>query len=412
MAAPPYAQALHAAEFITGPPMIKGIPLWRAAGIQAVRLLTDLFLDLVARHGEPTVLQHGFLADAAAGRQVFGAYDNVYDVRDLPGHRGVQFRSDNIVTVVTGWSRAAQRGPVVSIGEVIRDAPGKTPPLFRDRSIWPVVELNHIVAAADAESLLTAYATIVEDLLAAIGIPTVTVRTPALAGYGKLSYLTVAVLPNKRPTVLATLYVLTDELRSALGVEQDVIDVGFTGKILATTAMLHADARGLVLPSAIAPTQVGVTLPPEHGADDWLSRLRAGGLRCDVVVAGQAAGRDRAERAWHRRGVPLVIGLGRAREAVAVCTRLPMARVELPELPEPQQVRDLLAAADARLATRATAVFESGMAEGGHLRSVCGSCSRDLAVFGAVVPGVAGHCDTCGGPAGEQLFVSDEGRFY
>jgi prolyl-tRNA synthetase len=265
--------------------------------------------------------------------------------------------------------------------------------------------------------LLDFYATVIEDLLWWIGIPSVTVQTPALASYGKTTYLVVAVLPDKRPTVLATLYILSDELRVALGEQRDVIDVGFTGKLLATAAMLHVDAHGLALPATIAPVQVGVTLSADSDRvryGRWLEGLRQAGLRCDTTLVTRAGERARAERTWHRKSVPLVIGLDRTPGSVTVCTRTPLERTELSELPEPQRIQDLLIAGDARLAKTARRVFDSAMHEGGHLRSMCRSCAEtaDLAVFGVVVPRTPVRCERCGVAAGQRLFISDEGRFY
>ncbi|WP_329057959.1 hypothetical protein [Amycolatopsis sp. NBC_01480] len=415
MSAPPYVRALEAAEFIMGPPSIKGIPLWRGAGLRAVRLLIEGFLTLVAQRDEAEVVEHGFLASAEANRQVFGSYANVYELVVVPGKPGMQFRSDNIVSSVGLLRREGRRTPVVSVGSILRDSPGKTPPLFRDRNIWPVVELNQLADEGEASALLDFYATVLEDLLWSIGIPSITVKTPELASYGKTTYLTVAVLPNKRPTVLATLYVLADELRLALGERHDVIDVGFTGKLLATAAMVHADVRGLALPSTIAPVQVGVTLA-ERGdrAERWLAELHGAGLRCETAFASGSGGRARAERSWHRRSVPLVIGLDRTTGSVTVCTRSPLHRAELPDLPSPQQVRDLLAGSDARLAGTAKRLFDAAMDEGEYLRSMCEPCAEaaDLAVFGVVVPSPRVRCERCGDSKGQRLFISDEGRFY
>jgi hypothetical protein len=412
MSAPPYVRALEAAEFIMGPPSIKGIPLWRGPGLRAVHLLIDGFLKLVAGRQEADVVEHGFLASSEANKEVFGSYANVYELADLPGK---QFRSDNIVSSVGLLRREGSGAPVVSVGSILRDSPGKTPPLFRDRNIWPVVELNQLVNGEESVELLGFYATVIEDLLWSIGIPSVTVETPALASYGKTTYLTVAVLPNKRPTVLATLYVLADELRLALGERHDVIDVGFTGKLLATAAMMHVDARGLALPSTLAPVQVGVTLSAgSDRSERWLEELRGNGLRCGTVLANGPGARARAERSWHRRSVPLVIGLDRTPGAVTACTRVPLERAELTELPSPRAVRELLAAGDARLAKTARRLFDSAMGEGGHLRSMCGPCAEaaGLAVFGVVVPSPRVRCERCGDSAGQRLFISDEGRFY
>jgi hypothetical protein len=415
---PSYVRALEAAEFIMGPPAIKGIPLWRRGGILAVRLLAERFLALIARQESPASVEHDFLASSKANRRIFGQYAaNVYEIADLPGNPGMQFRSDNIVSTVAQLQHDRQDAPVVAIGSVIRNAPGKTLPLFRDRSVWPVIELNQLADSERAPALLDFYAKVLEELLWWCAIPSITVQTPALASYGKTTYLVVAVLPNKQPTVLATLYILSDELRLALGERRDVIDVGFTGKLLATAAMTHMDARGLVLPAAIAPTQVGVTLSADSDAaryGPWLEALRRAGLRCATTRATRSDKRASAERAWHRKGVPLVIGLDRTPGSVTVCSRTPLERTSLPELPGAQRISDLLDAGDARLAATARRVFDSALVDGGHLRSMCQPCTEaaGLAVFGAVIPQTPVLCERCGQAGGRRWFISDEGRFY
>jgi len=417
MSSLPHVQVLEAAGFIAGPPTIKGIPLWRTAGIRSVRLLIDIFLDLAASREDLTVVEHPFLASTVANREVFGSYDNIYELLDLPEHPSTQFRSDNIVSSVHRIRSADRDDPVVSVGTVVRRTPGKTVPLFRDRSVWPVIELNQRASSQQASEMLDFYALVIEDLLWSIGIPSVTVQTPALSSYGKKTYLTVTALPDKRPTVLATLYILADEIRSALGVREDLIDVGFTGKLLGTAAMLHVDARGLLLPSTIAPVQVGVTLAANgerSRSEQWLAALRRSGIRCEISTENGVNGRARAERAWHRRGVPLVIGLDRSPGSVTICARKPLVRTELLNLPGPRQVWDLLSVADARLRDCAREVFDSAMEDGGHLRSLCRRCAdaAGLAVFGHVVASAPAHCEQCSDVPAQRLFVSNEGRFY
>lgn len=413
-----YVRSLGAAEFLLTQPSVKGIPLWRGHGIRAVHLLVQRFATLAAARHPVKVVEHPFLASASRNREVFGEYDNVYELLDVQGDADLQMRSDNIVPNTALLRRKEAPESLIAVGPVVRDAPGKTPPLFRDKHIWPVVELNEVCSQEQSEQALDFYRAVLEDLLRSAGIPALTIETPALAAYGKKTYLTVSALPNRRPTVLATLYVLADRLRAALSDGDEVVDVGFTGKVFATAAMLHEDGRGLVLTSSTAPVQLGVIAAgstPPGTLDRWLKALDDAGVRCRVEVAhpGTSA-RDRAERRFLRRGTPLVIGLDRTPGAIVACTRQPLSRTTLRSLPSPAEVITLLNDHDDRVYRSARQVFDRTMHGNGHLRTLCDPCAdtAELPVFGTVVPEVRQPCETCTEPTGRQLFISEEGRFY
>jgi hypothetical protein len=418
MATQPYIQGLEAAEFIMGPPAIKGIPLWRGRGIEAVRLLVETFVDLVRARHPVSVVEHGFLASQADNRRVFGDYGNVYELLDAPGNPDALFRSDNIVSSLAQLDREQAAGPLIAVGTVLRHFPGRTAPLFRDRMVWPVVELNQLAAGDTAAEVLDFYRSVIEEMLRNISIPSITVCTDELSSYGKLTYLVVTALPNRRPTVLATLYVLADELRKALGQHQDIVDIGFTGKVLATAAMVHKDSRGLMLPSAVAPVQLGVTVGPDTDlshCQNWFQELDDAGIRHDVVrVSASNASRARAERSWHRKGVPLVLGLDRSPGSVVLCSRLPRERVQLSGRPDPHTVRSHLDAHDERLLGSAQRLLTATTDRNGHVRTLCGPCAADLgsSVFGHIVPVATGRCEQCGADRGRTHFISEEGRFY
>ncbi|AGL19160.1 hypothetical protein [Actinoplanes sp. N902-109] len=416
MATPPYVQALEAAGLLMGRPAIKGIPLWRGPGLAVVRLLVQRFAGIVRERYAAPLVEHDFLASQADNRQVFGDFGNVYEIVDLAGNADAQLRSDNIVSSVGLLDRGAAPAALIAVGSILRHFPGRTAPLFRDRLIWPVVEVNQLAPAPDAPAVLDFYRGAVERFLAEIAIPAITLRTDALDAYGKRTYLTVAALPDGRPTVLATLYLLAEQLQQALGSERDVVDVGFTGKVLATVAMVHTDNRGLMLPAALAPVQVGITVDAgtdlaDHGRR--LAALQRAGIRFAVRrAASSSRSRSRAEKAWHRQGVPLVLGLDRTPGSVVLCARRPLRRETLAAFPGPEQLRARLDEHDAALRAHAQRLLDRVVAE--QVRVLCTSCAGhdDLPVFGAIEPPVPGICDACGGKHAHAVFVSAEGRFY
>jgi hypothetical protein len=122
--------------------------------------------------------------------------------------------------------------------------------------------------------------------------------------------------------------------------------------------------------------------------------------------------RDRVERTWHARGVPIVLGLDRYGDGCVVrATRSPLFRTPLADLPAPAQVMRDLRDHDARLRNAADKLLARAFGVSGHLRGACGPCADRLPVFGTVVPKEAAACDTYT-KQGDLLFVSEQGRFY
>lgn len=173
-----------------------------------------------------------------------------------------------------------------------------------------------------------------------------------------------------------------------------------------------------MLSSAVAPVQLGVTVGPDtdlSDCQDWFQALDRAGIRHDLVRASAGSGsRTRAERSWHRKGVPLVVGLDRSPGSVVLCSRLPRERAQLSGLPDPRVLRARLDAHDERLYDSALRLLTTTTDQNGHLRTLCERCAADLgpAVFGYVVPVVTGPCEQCGGDHGRKQFISEEGRFY
>ncbi|MFE9976661.1 hypothetical protein ACFYRD_39700 [Streptomyces hirsutus] len=411
-----YVGALERGAFIMGAPRSKGIVVWARPGLQAVKLLVERFRQLTAQHFTPRVVERGFLMETGQYRAVFGDYANVYGLSTPLGGTNYLLRPDNLVNTVGELQDAGTAGPAIAVGGLLRDSPGKTPPLFRDRYIWPAVQLNQRVPTETAEDTLDFYQRVVEELLSSLALPVVTVRTDPIADYGRLTYLVVSVLPNGRPTVLATLYVLSSRLKKALGDPLDIIDIGFTGKLIALCAMFHTDDRGLALPSMLAPLQLGITVgnaTDQGKLAAWLADLKGAGIRYQVSPpCSNLRDRHRWEKRWHRQGAPLAIGLDRRPGSVIFAGRLPLRRRELSGLPCPDEVRTLLSDHDQRLASSAAELFERSLDDGGHLRTACPSCAADLPVFGEVVPVHRGRCEFCRSAEGTSLFISDQGRFY
>lgn len=390
-----------------------GLPVWRERGLRIAELLIDLFTAQLSEFCEPTKVEHPFLMPAGPYRQVFGHYDNTYaaELETLGG--SVVLRPDNMVQNVDRLLRSGEQGPLVAMGGLLRVLKGNGLPLFRDRYIWPAVQVTHLVPRRNSLAVLGEHQRALQQMLTALNLPVISVRTDAVPGYGEVCLLSVSCLPDGRPTVLSTAYVMADRYRRALGSELAVLDVGFTGKVIALAALHHRDHRGVQLPSAIAPVQLGV-LAGQRGADDglhsWRDRLHSASIRTEVAC-GQGEPpyrRFRAERRFHRDGVPLVVGFG---AGTTLARRAPLVRQRCANPPSPVELHAHLAAYDRRLKAKAQRSFDRGLREQPLLRVLCPACAQAEPVFGWTVPERVMACTRCGG-AGAEALVSASGRFY
>ncbi|WP_405803692.1 hypothetical protein [Streptomyces sp. NBC_01187] len=411
MIADAYLRTLEDARFVLPGSYGRGIPVWQDAGLRAARRLVSAFESALGQWWSPRTVEHPFLMPAAEYQQVFDDYTNVYETVVPEAGGSFVLAPDNMPASV-GWLREhGGEDPLVAVGGLLRMLPGGAQPLFRDRHIWPAVQVTHLVGEQDALDELESHRAALTRLHELLCLPVMTVSTGSLASYGRTTWLMVSCLPDGRPTVTATLYVMSGHYRDRLLAGREVIDVGFTGKLLALVALHHRDASGLVLPSVLADTQVGVLA----GAEDRRLRERCaqqarGDIRVRTVDPGpRQSTRRRAERRLLREGVPLVVGERPGGPRVA--RRHPLRRADLPALPDPGTLRGELAAHDDRLGRTAADRFAAGLREAGRLVARCGGCAATgkEEIFGRTVPEVSARCGTCGAPGSEVLLG---GRFY
>jgi prolyl-tRNA synthetase len=385
-----YLNALVAAGIVLPGGDTPGVTTWREPGLRMVDLLIGHYTTML---GEAEVVEHGFLMPGQRYREVFPGYSNVHAAGEYV------LRPDNMVANVDTLRKRGLRGPLVAIGGLLRQYDGAVRPLFRERYIWPAIQVTQLAPAREAVARLDEHQRVLERLFESIGLPVVSIQVDGL-GYGTRCYLTVTCLSDGRPTVLSTAYLMAPGYRDALGVEDEVLDIGFTGKVIAVLAMHHRDHRGLVLPSAVAPVQVGVVR--DQNTPDLA--LRDAGVRAETVIAGKS--RFRAERSWHRQGVPLVIGI-RENAPPRLARRLPLVR----ENTDLGLVAKHLRAHDERLRERVAIQLRKTLWDSGLLRGLCDGCAERVPVFGWLTPAAERACHGCS-KAGRVALISEGGRFY
>ncbi|MEV8347021.1 hypothetical protein [Streptomyces niveus] len=402
---------MEAAQFVMPGSYGRGIPVWQDAGLRAARRLVSAFESALGQWWTPRIVEHPFLMPAAEYKEVFDNYTNVYETTVPEAGGSCVLTPDNMSASVGLLRKHGGEEPLVAVGGLLRVLPGGAQPLFRDRHIWPAVQVTHLVSEQNAVAELERHRLAVTRLHEMLCLPVMTVRTGSLASYGRTTYLTVSCLPDGRPTVTATLYVMSGRYRDRLLTDSEVIDVGFTGKLLALVALHHRDAFGLVLPSVLADAQVGL-LVEEAGrrGQQWQADQTQGGVRVRAMQsAPQPYARRRAERRLLRQGVPLIVGV--RGDALRMARRYPLRRADLPALPEPQALHGELAAHDDRLRRISADRFSAGLKEAGRLVARCDRCAETNGeeIFGWTVPEAGEPCGVCGAPGSEVLLG---GRFY
>ncbi|MFJ4851606.1 MULTISPECIES: hypothetical protein [unclassified Streptomyces] len=409
-----YHRALVDAGIVAAGGSGSGITPWRALGLRAVRGMVDTFVEQAGAVAPVARTEHPFLHRRDTYERVFPQYANVYR---LPGHGEPRpdwvLRADNLHLNVAWLQRHHHPGAVVSTGGLLRQLRGSGAPLFRERYIWPAIQLNRLLPTGEGRTALESYRLALKRTFEAFGLPVLTIATDALSSYGEVCHLTVSCLRDGRPTVLATTYLMAPPYREALGVAGEVLDIGFTGKVLALVSMHHLDTGGLGLPSALAPVQAGVLAPPDTaGLDAWRAGLDGIRVRTVTVTGNEPFRRRRAERRLMRAGVPLAYGV-RPDGSWRVARRAPAGHEATTPFPDAASVRDELAAYDRRLLGLARARLREGVERFGLVRGVCDECAaaRRVPVFGRIVPYRPSRCAHCSAPGSDHL-ISENGRFY
>jgi hypothetical protein len=425
MTSAPHARLLHDAGYILREPAVRGFTVWRGRGLRVIDRITDEYRRLLSDLAPELVVDPDAVVQAAPYRTIFGDYENVFRLGGSVSSR--MLRADNVVDAVPSLldgARGAGQHSRLTISGLYRRSRGPVSPLFRETYIWPCLEVNHLTRRSDTGDALREHLERLRQLFAWMGLATFVIEVDELGHYGRSSYLVATVLPDGSPTVLATVYALGELLLQRLDVPEsyDVVDVGLTAKPLAVATLVHADGRGLMLPSGLTETQLGIlvrrpTSPAGGGApagtvEAWLDRLAASSIRVElqeIAVGTRAAAAG--ERRLHRRGAPLVVGLRPLTHGAEarVSARAPLRRWTESALPEPSRIAETLASHDQRLTQRSSSLVASYLDS--SVAHLCDRCAPAVAHFGRPVCAGRGPCVRCGTRAQPRL-LTRAGRFY
>lgn len=367
-----------------------GISVLRPWGHQTVARLVQLFRNCLAdvvlgqwHEWDPDLLVDEATYDAQVGG--VGGFDNVFRLEH--GGRRWVLRPDAAVDGLQRALTVSRRGPVGTafcVYAAYRDLRGSCTPIWRDRAIWPVIQLDIVAPRNHAEAVEAAVSTGLDRFFRTLGLPTLRVDMGQWKGYARRRLDWVLATERAAPTVLAMAYTVGDHYRSMNEIPEDceAFDVGLTAKPLATLVQLVADGDRLVLPRAIAPVEV-VAAGPEPSMLPVSNTLR---------LAHVDSRTRNWERRWAYRGVPVLLRydtVGRAEQMVANRGWEPF---------DPESSVDSLVSEACRGA--AAAVAPTRLVEDddpARFAALCDPCAATHVLHATVVPSVEARCERCGG---------------
>jgi len=390
-----YLAALTRGEVIAPTGYGKGFPVLLPWGLSIARRVISIFTEEFARDSgllirSPNILIHAASYDAEVAD--FGGYSNIYRF-SLEG-REVVARPDGAVQGLAAAVDALEGdaiSTVLSVFQGFRSVKGTTDPLFRDRAIWPFVQLNRLVHREDRSAVPKALRAL-ERFFARLCLPVTMLEMGAWKNYAHQRYDALYVMPDGTPTVLAMFFVVGDTYRRAARVPEDrvALDIGLTEKVIAAMYLRGLENGLVVLPSAVAPVQLVVNTPGGRPRPSTEGVERAEFIEDDS---------KRWSQRWTRRGVPFLVseseGRLRSFNALRGWSALDTAC----------GFGELLKSADDSLHRFRTAASLSATHELFPIR--CDTCPRPDGVNGTVVPALAGDCRQCGAPGVQRFSVAE-----
>lgn len=371
------------------------LPWGQAIVSRLIQLFRDCLADAalgVWHDWEPELLVDEAQYDAEV--RGVGGFGHVFRL-ELGGRRWV-LRPDAAVDGLRrarGIGQSSRGGAAFCVYAAHRDLDGSCAPLWRDRAIWPVMQLDVVVPASCAQAANNALVAGLDRFFRMLSLPTRTVDMGLWKDYARRRLDWVLATKRAAPTVLAMAYTVGGHYRSIVGVPDDceAFDVGITAKPLATIAQLVGDGERLVLPRAIAPVEVVIGSPdpgvlPPFGAD--------------VRIVCVDSGEKNWSRRWEQRGVPVLLQFDRSSRA----------RQRLGNLAwEPWDPASSLDALIDTACGPAPAV-PSAQAPGDVARfeALCDSCAAAFALHAPVTPRSDMPCQRCGGDGVLRLSADAE----
>ena len=227
----------------------------RAWGLKLAERMVALFADRMAMGRPILVNRPGMLVEGDRYRaevDTFGGFDFLYEL-NWAGHDVVARPDGAVANLAMAVRSRAGGGPatVLSCFQGFREIRGWTPPLFRDRLIWPFVQFNDLVPAAEAGAETAALLDRMIGFFDTLALPVRIIDMGPWKNYARRLYNVVGHLGDGSPTTLAMIFIVGDAYRHHAGVPEglEAFDAGLRRYML---SVYNYMASGVLLTGIVA----------------------------------------------------------------------------------------------------------------------------------------------------------------
>jgi hypothetical protein len=300
MSAAPIRRLLVDAGVVSPFAYASGFPAILPYGHALVCAIHDVYVNQLSRTRRVGVLCPPIAFDATSYRDAFAAtfdYANVY--RAAIAGQDVAIRPDSLPWLVAQANGWPTDHALVSHAPLFRAETADPQPLLRDRHIWGATQVVDIASKGDLDDVVSAHVAALVGLHSALLLPVLVVEAPPLRRHARRRLLSFTGTRDGKLWLTSTLYVLADELARSVGARAPVVEFGYTAKLLALSASLHADDVGLRVPGAIASPRIPVMM--RSAGDRALAERAVASLEHAALVEGP---HSRAMRDLRRCGSP------------------------------------------------------------------------------------------------------------
>lgn len=281
----------------------KGLPVYSSVGLGVINQFIDTFRNELKRSNIKDVLElkHKTLIEKNA---FINAYKGINDYTDeIVEYNGHLILSDILIESVAKLNNThgSKGGSVLSVSSVFRDKNDKLIPLFKDKNIFPVVQIDQIIQEEDFYDNIDELKRIFKNFFRKIGIKVAFLEAKEVPKYAdyELYFIT---HHNGKLTKLGMVYALSKQFKRNLKIDErfNFFDSGFSGKALYKSLELSSSCSGefLIHPN-IANVDLLIAKSPKLKTDKGIiARLTEEGFN-----VRQLSDTKKSYKIWRKSGV-------------------------------------------------------------------------------------------------------------
>lgn len=411
-----YIKKLEDARIINEKGYGKGLPIWYKEGINLVNNIFNLFKEcLKVEINDFYILDFDNIIEKSVYDNVYGdinSYDSIYTFKE--NNKDYLIKSDAMPLNISYLLETTEKKPVLTLTSVSRNETGSTKALFRDRNIWPVIQLNNVIKDHEIDSFLEKLTKVYQNFFEKLCLPTLFVDAGELQNYATNQRYFLTALDSLDFTKSGMIFQLSRKFKGNFNTNYEIIDSGFSEKIIALMAILHSDQYGLMIPSTVAPKQVTISSVIEDNEllmEQVQKKLINQSLRYNLTKENNNI--KKIKKQWEKEGTPLLIILDEQEIVLYIRSSRKKTVLTLDALGD---LNPFLFAHDKALFSKSNKyleLIEVGESPNDQITFICNECKdNNNNFFGYIYPYKYGLCNVCNKNKGVKSVHSTRGRFY